>query len=176
MNKKNDELVDARGGWAPGKLEFKPLFSWPPKPIELVKWLFNYPDGFIFPWAAIHFSLALISYIFFLPSFDKLSTFSLDWILVILFRNLIILFIYTSLWHWYLHIREGQGDKYRYNLRKLGKGKQWFLGTQTRENMFFSLCSAVPIQTFYESFMLWCFANEYTLWATFARKYRLHKK
>ena len=35
MNKKNDELVDARGGWAPGKLEFKPLFSWPAKPIEL---------------------------------------------------------------------------------------------------------------------------------------------
>jgi sterol desaturase/sphingolipid hydroxylase (fatty acid hydroxylase superfamily) len=80
-----------------------------------------------------------------------------------LFRNLIILFVYTSLWHWFLHIKEGQGDKYRYNLRKLGKGKQWFLGTQTRENMFFSLCSAVPIQTFYESFMLWCFANEYTL-------------
>ena len=54
---KNIELVDARGGWAPRqKLEYKPLFSWPPKPIELIrKWLFHYPDGFIFPWAAIHF-------------------------------------------------------------------------------------------------------------------------
>ena len=65
MKKENIELVDARGGWAPGKLEYKPLFSWPPKPIELIKWLFHYPDGFIFPWAAIHFSIALISYIFF---------------------------------------------------------------------------------------------------------------
>ena len=51
----NEELVDARGGWTPGKLEYKPLFEFPPKPIALLKWLFNYPDGFIFPWAAIHF-------------------------------------------------------------------------------------------------------------------------
>ena len=30
--------------------------------------------------------------------------------------------------------------------------------------MFVSLFSAVPIQTlYYESFMLWCFANNYTL-------------
>ena len=64
MSKENIELVDARGGWTPGKLEYKPLFSWPPKPIELIKWLFNYPDGFIFPWAVIHFSIALVSYIF----------------------------------------------------------------------------------------------------------------
>ncbi len=163
MEKENLELVDARGGWTPGKLEYKPLFSWPPKPIELIKWLFNYPDGFIFPWAAIHFSIALISYIFFLPSFDKLSSLSVDWISIIFFRNLIILFVYTSLWHWYLHIKEGQGDTYRYNLRKLGKGKQWLFGTQTKENMFFSLFSAVPIQTFYESLMLWCFVNDYML-------------
>ena len=87
MNKENIELVDARGGWTPSKLEYKPLFSWPPKPIELIKWLFNYPDGFIFPWAVIHFFIALISYIFFLPSFEKLSTFSLDWIAII-FQNL----------------------------------------------------------------------------------------
>jgi len=56
-----EELVDARGGWTPGKLEYKPLFAFPPKPIELLKWLFNYPDGFIFPWAAIHFAIAFLT-------------------------------------------------------------------------------------------------------------------
>ena len=25
-----EELVDARGGWTPGKLEYKPLFAFPP--------------------------------------------------------------------------------------------------------------------------------------------------
>ena len=163
MQEEDIELVDARGGWAPGKLEYKPLFFWPPRPIKLFKWLFNYPDGFIFPWAAIHFVIALLSYIYFLPSFDKLSTFSLDWISIIFIRNFIILFIYTTLWHWHLHIKEVQGNTYRYNLKKLGKGNQWLFGTQTRENMFWSLCSAVPIQTLYESFMLWCFANDYML-------------
>ena len=163
MQKEDIELVDARGGWAPGKLEYKPLFFWPPRPIKLFKWLFNYPDGFIFPWAVIHFVIALLSYIYFLPSFDKLSTFSLDWISIIFIRNFIILFIYTTLWHWHLHIKEAQGNTYRYNLKKLGKGNQWLFGTQTRENMFWSLCSAVPIQTLYESLMLWCFANDYML-------------
>ena len=28
----NNELVDARGGWTPSKLEYKPLFAFPPKP------------------------------------------------------------------------------------------------------------------------------------------------
>ena len=72
MNK--EELVDARGGWTPGKLEYKPLFAFPPKPIELLKWLFNYPDGFIFPWAAIHFAIAFLCYYFLIPSFEILST------------------------------------------------------------------------------------------------------
>ena len=61
----NEQLVNARGGWAPGKLEYKPLFAFPPKPIALFKWLFNYPDGFIFPWAAIHFAIAFLCYYFF---------------------------------------------------------------------------------------------------------------
>ena len=59
-----EELVDARGGWAPGKLEYKPLFEFPPKPIALLKWLFNYPDGFIFPCQFI-FSIAFLCYYFF---------------------------------------------------------------------------------------------------------------
>ena len=158
-----EELVDARGGWTPGKLEYKPLFAFPPKPIELLKWLFNYPDGFIFPWAAIHFAIAFLCYYFLIPSFEILSTFSLSWISIIFIKNFIVLFIYTGLWHLHLHTNNSQGDKFRYNLRPLGKGKQWFFGTQTRENMFFSLFSAVPIWSAYESLMLWCFANDYML-------------
>ena len=36
-----EELVDARGGWAPEKLEYKPLFEFPPKPIALLKMAFQ---------------------------------------------------------------------------------------------------------------------------------------
>ena len=49
-----------------------------------------------------------------------------------------------GLWHLHLHTNNSQGDKFRYNLRPLGKGKQWFFGTQTRENMF--LVSSVLCQ------------------------------
>ena len=159
----NEKLVDSGGGWSASKLKYKPIFIWPPKPIEFLKWLFNYPDGFIFPWAVVHFIIAIISYIYFLPSFEKLSNFSIDWISIILIRNLFILFTYTGLWHLHLHIKRSQEDKYRYNPRPLGVGKRWLFGSQTKENMFWSLFSAVPIQTFYEVFMLWCFANDYML-------------
>ena len=79
----NEQLVNARGGWAPGKLEYKPLFAFPPKPIALLKWLFNYPDGFIFPWAAIHFAIAFLCYYFFIHSFENLSKFNFNWISIV---------------------------------------------------------------------------------------------
>ena len=72
----NEELVNARGGWTPGKLEYKPLFDFPPKPIALLKWLFNYPDGFIFPWAAIHFLIAFLCYYFLIPSKSSKNAYS----------------------------------------------------------------------------------------------------
>ena len=140
-----EELVNSGGGWAPGKLEYKPIFVWPPKPIALLKWLFHFPDGFIFPWAAIHIGITLISYFYFLPSFNKFINFNLDWISIIFIRNFIILFVYTGLWHMHLHINRSQEDKFRYNLKPLGVGKNWLFGSQTKENMFWSLCSALPI-------------------------------
>ena len=96
----------------PASLEYKPLFEFPPKPIALLKWLFNYPDGFIFPWAAIHFTIAFLCYYFLVPSFDILSSFSLSWSSIIFFKNFILLLIYTGLWHWYLHFKNFQGDKF----------------------------------------------------------------
>jgi|TARA_B110000438_G_scaffold207743_1_gene199494 sterol desaturase/sphingolipid hydroxylase (fatty acid hydroxylase superfamily) len=163
MKIEKEELINSAGGWAPGKLEYKPIFIWPLRPLAFFKWLFHYPDGFIFPWAIIHFAITLLSYLLFLPTFDKFASLSFDWVGIIFIRNFIILFTYSGLWHLHLHINKSQEDKYRYNLKPLGVGKRWFLGSQTRENMFWSLCSAVPIWTIYESFMLWSYANDYML-------------
>ncbi len=161
----NDELINSGGGWAPGKLDHDkiPFLVWPPKPLKFLKWLFHPTDGYIFPWAALHFSLALLSYLFLLPSYETLSTLSINWIGIIFIRNFIFVLIYSSAWHYYLHVYRFQKDQYRFNLRPLGKGKNWLFGSQTKENIFWSLFSAVPIQTFYESLMLWCFVNDYML-------------
>ena len=132
MKIKNEELVSSGGGWTPGKLKYKPIFIWPLKPLVFLKWLFHYPNGFIFPWAIIHFAITLLSYLFLLPSFDKFAILSLDWVGIIFVRNFFILFIYSGLWHLHLHINNSQKDKYRYNLKPLGEGNRWFLGSQTR--------------------------------------------
>jgi len=158
-----EQLVESGGGWNPGKLEYKPLFVWPPRPFALLKWLFHFPNGHIFPWAAIHIIITLISYVYFLPAFERFANFQWDWVGIIFLRNFIILFVYTGLWHLHLHTFRSQEDKFKYNLKPLGKGKKWLFGTQTRENMFWSLCSALPIWTAYECIMLWCYSNDYML-------------
>ena len=93
------------------------------------KWLFHPTDGYIFPWAALHFSLALLSYLFLLPSYETLSTLSINWIGIIFIRNFIFVLIYSSAWHYYLHVYRFQKDQYRFNLRPLGKGKNWLFGS-----------------------------------------------
>ena len=144
---KTEELINSGGGWNPGRMEYKPIFVWPPQPIAFLKWLFNYPDGYLFPWATVHIVITAISYFYFLPAIERCANFHIDWISIIFFRNFFILFVYTGLWHLRLHFFRVQEDKFRYNLKPLGKGNNWLFGSQTRENMFWSLYSALPIWT-----------------------------
>ena len=44
---------DARGNWQPEGAKLpNPIFAWPPKPMAVAKWLYNY----LFPWNFIYMS------------------------------------------------------------------------------------------------------------------------
>ncbi len=160
----HEDLINTNGGYRPSqKIEIKPVFLFPPKPVALFKWLFHFPNGFLWPWATLHILITYFSYLYFVPNINAGLSFNFDWIAIIFIRNFVILFVYTGLWHFWLYNLKAQKNDFRYNIKPLGKGKQWLFGTQTRENMFWSLFSAVPIWTGYEVLLWWSFANGYIL-------------
>ena len=160
--KKEDIFINSRGGWQPNeRLEFEPIFVWPPQPKKFLKWILEY----IWPWNIFYFLTALLTYLFFQPSIVDMNTFSLDWISIIFFRNLFLVVFFASLWHLRLYTFEKQKDKYKFNLRPLSKGRGWLLGTQTRENIFWCVFSAVPIMTAYEVLLMWAYSNDLLLFS-----------
>jgi len=160
MNDNKEIFVNPRGGWQPQeKLEYSPIFIWPPSPTKFLKWLLKFP-GYIWPWNIFYIGIAVLSY-FFLPNINKCASFSLDWISVIFLRNIFLIILLAGFWHIRLHILKYQNNEFKYNINPLGKEKkQWLLGSQTRENMFWSLCSGGVIWTAYEVFMIWMYAND----------------
>ena len=152
--------IDAEGGWQPNKkIEFDPIFIWPPRPKAFLKWLLSFP-GYIWPWNLFYIAIAIITYLYFQPEIYRCITFKFDWISIILLRNIFLICILAGFWHLRLHILKSQKDEFQYNLKPLGKNIKWHLGSQTRENMLWSLCSAAPIWTAYEVFLLWGYAND----------------
>ena len=47
---------DDRGFWQPpdGAKDPNPVFAWPPRPVEVLKWVW----GYIFPWNLIYMAIA----------------------------------------------------------------------------------------------------------------------
>ena len=65
--------------------------------IALLKWLFQFPDGFIFPWAAFHIGNTLISYFYFMPSFNNFITTKFSKFKIFLAGlNIIAIFIFLA--------------------------------------------------------------------------------
>ena len=136
MNEKT--FINPGGGWQPNKkIEFDPIFVWPPRPKAFFKWLLNFP-GYIWPWNLFFIAIAIICYLFIQPEFSRCVTFKLDWISIIFLRNLFLFFLLASFFHIRLYILKSQKDEFQYNPRPLGVGKKWHLGSQTRENMFWT--------------------------------------
>ncbi|PPR45506.1 MAG: hypothetical protein CFH16_00235 [Alphaproteobacteria bacterium MarineAlpha5_Bin6] len=156
----SDYIIDDKGNWRPAKkLEFDPIFVWPPRPIQFLKYLFSFP-GYIWPWNIFYIAIAVIIYLFFQPAISECKNFSFSWISIVFLRNLFLVFVYAGLMHLRFYIFKYQGEKYQYNTKPLGTGnKFWHFGSQTRENMFWTLCSAVPIWSAYEVIFLWGYAN-----------------
>ncbi len=164
-------LRDEKGHWKPFKLIAYPhVFAWPPKPQKFFSWLFGFP-GYILPWNLFYLAIALSLWLYLTPPLESLKTFSFDWIAFLLIRNfLLILAVFGGI-HVRLFIRRDQGNLFKYNPKWQSKNNRNFLfSDQVRDNMFWTLCSAVPIWTAYEVFSLWAFANGHF----FSASWQLH--
>jgi len=155
-------LRDEKGFWQPerGTAPPNPLFAWPPKPVEVFKWLFGIP-GYLFPWNVTYMAIATLTWLYLQPALSRCIEFRAGWILEIYARNMAMLVIVTSAWHYRLWSRKIQGLRYKYTSQWMASGKRKFLwGNQLRDNVFWSLLSGVTVWTAYEVLMIWAYANK----------------
>ena len=161
---------DARGEWQPStRPATAPLWSWPPRPLAVLKWFLGYP-GYVFPWNALFWLIAIATWLYTQPELSRMAEFQLDWIAQIYLRNVGLLVLFVGALHLRLYTFRGQGSKYKYSPKWWGKkGPTFTWGSQLRDNLFWSVASGCTIWTAYEALMMWAYANgviPYVDWET----------
>ena len=107
VNRASLEERDARGEWNPGLVVPAPLYYWPPRVLEIIKWLFGYP-GYFFPWIGFFMLLPLLTWFYLIPDLSHMKTFEMDWIALDYFRNLILLILIAGGFHFRLYVQKAQ--------------------------------------------------------------------
>ena len=84
-------------------------------------------------------------------------------------RNIVLMSAVAGGLHLYFYTFTKQGQHLKYDPRPLMKnGRQFTLGGQIRDNMFWTLVSGVTIWTAYEVLMFWALSNGYAPMLTWA--------
>jgi sterol desaturase/sphingolipid hydroxylase (fatty acid hydroxylase superfamily) len=153
---------DQRGGWQPPvPIQMPPTFVWPPRPLPFLKFLFGFP-GYLWPWTTVYTVLGAFTWMFLTPDFAGMKSFGVGWIAFLFVRNLVMLTLIVSGWHYLFYVRRHQGTNFKYSSRWLAKGNPTFLfRDQVLDNVFWTLVSAVPVWTAYEVLTYWGQANGY---------------
>ena len=143
-------------GWTPAPPVYAPVFVWPPRPRALLRWL----PRFLFPTNAIVLVVAAALWWWATPATETMATLGPGWVGYLLARNLVVVSAFYGATHWWVVSRRSQGARSKFNPswpRPHGRNRTF--GSQTRENVFWTLASAVPIGTAWEAVTLWLFAS-----------------
>ncbi len=148
-------------------IRVSPLWQWPPKPLQAVKW---YIDGWFFLTinSAI-LALAFASWIFASPTLEQAQILAPGWVLLIFARNAVILTVVAGALHLWFHKYALQGDELKYDPRPFPRrGRMFSFQSQLADNMFWSLASGVTIWSGFEVLAWWGLANGVLPSTTFA--------
>jgi sterol desaturase/sphingolipid hydroxylase (fatty acid hydroxylase superfamily) len=148
-------------------IKVSPLFTWPIKPLAVLKWLWH--SWFLISERLIIIAIAFISFYYFQPPIEETQTLQMGWVFEMYIRNLILMILVAGGLHLYFYTFTKQGQKLRYDSRPLMKnGRQFTFKGQIRDNMFWTLTSGVGFWTAYEALMFWAMANGYAPMITWA--------
>ena len=167
---RGEGTTDSRGEWQPAERPAAPpIWAWPPRPLQSLKWLFSYP-GYLWPWNTIIAAIAILTWFYTQPELARMAEFRVDWIAQIYVRNLGLLVLFFGGLHLWLYVFKGQGTKLKFNPKWPGGKNPTFLGgTQLRDNVFWCVASGCTVWTAYEAVMMWSYANgllPYVDWET----------
>jgi sterol desaturase/sphingolipid hydroxylase (fatty acid hydroxylase superfamily) len=168
----DDTLYGARnqgGEWSPSRrVEYAPLLVWPPRPVALLRWLVGYP-GYVLPFNLLYALVAIAAWLVATPSRDTMSSFGARWIAIVLVRNAVVLIGWYGLFHVRLYVRGAQDTRFKYNAKWLAAQSERFtFASQTKDNVFWTLASGLPIWTAWEVLTLWLFASGRIPWLDWA--------
>ena len=153
---------NSRGHYAPNQAwAYPPLFQRHMDIGALLRWLPHY----FAPWNLFYGGLAVLCWSYLTPDLSSMTRLQGDWIAWLLIRNAVIVVLFVGGWHIWLYQMRRQHTHFKYNPRWPTDDPKFFLGSQTRENIFFTLVSAVPIWTAWEVVTLWLWANGW-LWGS----------
>ena len=125
-------------------LEVSPFFRWPLRPLDMIAWIWN--SWFLITEKLIIVCIAFISFYWFQPPLHEIKTLAFDWVFEMYVRNIILMSIVAGGLHLYFYTFTKQGKKLRFDPRPLMKnGRQFTLGGQIKDNMFWTLASGVTI-------------------------------
>lgn len=141
-------------------LTVSPLFQWPLRPLEVLRWIWN--SWFLISERLILVAVAFIAVTWFQPPLEETRTLAFGWIFEMWLRNMVLMTLVAGGLHLYFYSYTKQGQRLKYDPRPLMvNGRQFTLGGQIRDNMFWTLVSGVGFWTAYEALMFWAMANGY---------------
>ncbi len=113
-------------------------------------------------------ALAVLSYWLFSPSLDHATAPGL-WMLEILLRNAVLVAALAGVLQSVFHGRKAQGLDHKYDKRPYPRaGRMFSFDNQLKDNVFWTMCSAVPIWSAYEILIWMGLANGWITYTSFA--------
>ncbi|MDE0530912.1 MAG: sterol desaturase family protein [Albidovulum sp.] len=156
-----------RGHWRPkDPIQPAPLFLQPWNLVRIVKWL---PRYFV-PWNVLLFLAATAFWFLLTPDIETMRTMEWGWMLYILVRNSVAVFLFYGALELRLYIRRSQGTLFKYNPKWPDdrRSEYFMFSSQSIDNMIRTFGTGVPIWTAYEILILWAYANGWGAWTTLA--------
>lgn len=135
-----------------------PLFQWPLRPVEILKWYGAY--WIELSTTSLCFALAMAVYFMVLPDLADMQFFAWGWIAQVWLANLVPQIVCAGTLHYWLIMRKGQGTHTKYDPRDQARENGTFtFRNQVHDNMFWHVVSGITIWTAMQVIVFWAMAN-----------------
>ena len=147
-------------------LTVNPLFQRPLRLGEVVRW-------YVGSWLPISVNLCIVGLAFlslwaFAPDLDQAARPGL-WMGEILLRNLVLITVLAGGLQWWFHSEPARGAEQKYDARPYPRsGRVFTFDAQLWDNMFWTLCSGVPVWSAFEILIWMAMSNGWAPVTTFA--------
>ncbi|MEP4194526.1 MAG: sterol desaturase family protein [Aliishimia sp.] len=148
-------------------LKVNPLFEAPFRPKDVVRWYLGAWLPFSVNLAIV--GLAVLSYLFFSPSLAQATGLGW-WMLEVLLRNGVVILCLAGGLHQVFHGAKLQGLGQKYDPRPYPRtGRMFTFDKQIWDNMFWTMCSGVPIWSAFECLLWMGLANGWVSLTSFTQ-------